>query len=210
MYIAVLNPQHDSVARSMLENGKHCLIEPPMCMNRQQANNLMEFAKEKKLFLMEGIWSRFFPSYQFLRNAIQDGSLGELKEVEVSMGFDHSKNVRITYVLENNIYDENIVLFVMDFIIFSEKDLGGDSVIDMGVYCVQMCLWCFNEEPTQIIAHGHLDDHGIDLTMDAELEFSNDRKATIYIDLTALGKNHAIIKGTKGKMIVINNYCNVN
>lgn len=87
VYIGVLNPQHYSVAMLMLENGKHVLCEKPLCMNEKEARKLIAYAERKKLFLMEAIWSRFFPSYQYLHKQIKNGMLGDIQEVDVSFGF---------------------------------------------------------------------------------------------------------------------------
>ena len=35
VYIAIVNPYHYSMAKLMLENGKHVLIEKPMTLNRK-------------------------------------------------------------------------------------------------------------------------------------------------------------------------------
>lgn len=86
VYIGTLNPQHYEVAKLMLEHGKHVLVEKPMCMNEKQAKELIAYAERKKLFLMEAIWSRFFPSYQYLREQIQNGTLGDIKSVQASFG----------------------------------------------------------------------------------------------------------------------------
>lgn len=71
----------------MLENGKHVLCEKPLCMNESQSKKLIGYAERKRLFLMEAIWSRFFPTYQYLRKQIDNGNLGEITEVNVSFGF---------------------------------------------------------------------------------------------------------------------------
>ncbi len=42
------------------------LCEKPLCMNYKQSKELVELAREKKLFLMEGIWSRCMPAYRAL------------------------------------------------------------------------------------------------------------------------------------------------
>lgn len=86
VYIGCLNPQHFPVAMLMLENGKHVLCEKPLCMNEKEVGKLVAFAEEKKLFLMEAIKSRFYPGYQYLRKRIEDGDLGEIQEVNVTMG----------------------------------------------------------------------------------------------------------------------------
>lgn len=87
VYVGTLNPQHLEVATLMLENGKHVLVEKPLCLNEKQAHKLITYAERKKLFLMEAIWSRFFPSYQYARKQIENGALGDIKSVEVEFGF---------------------------------------------------------------------------------------------------------------------------
>lgn len=87
VYVGVLNPQHYSVAMLMLEHGKHVLCEKPLCMNEKEVKKLIAYAERKKLFLMEAIWSRFFPSYQYLRKQVDNGMLGEIQEIRVAFGF---------------------------------------------------------------------------------------------------------------------------
>lgn len=86
VYIGVLNHKHLEVSLLMLEHGKHVLCEKPMCLNEKQARKLIECAKQKNLFLLEGIWSRFFPSYQYIREQIDSGKLGEIQCVEAEYG----------------------------------------------------------------------------------------------------------------------------
>lgn len=87
VYVGTLNPQHLEVAQLMLEHGKHVLVEKPLCLNKKQAQKLIAYAKQKGLFLMEAIWSRFFPSYQYVRQQIQNGALGDIVSVEAEFGF---------------------------------------------------------------------------------------------------------------------------
>lgn len=87
VYVGTLNPYHMEVAILMLENNKHVLVEKPLCMNEKQARKLISYAERKQLFLMEAIWSRFFPSYQYLQKQINNGMLGEIEKVDVSFGF---------------------------------------------------------------------------------------------------------------------------
>lgn len=87
VYIGALHPQHFEIAMLMLEHGKHVLCEKPLCMNEKQVRKLIMYAERKKLFLMEGIWSRLFPTYQYLKRLIQTEALGVIKEVTVEFGF---------------------------------------------------------------------------------------------------------------------------
>lgn len=98
VYVATSNPHHFPIACLMLEHGKHVLCEKPLCMNEKQTTKLVKLAKEKNRFLLEGIWSRFFPSYDYVRDRIQCGALGEIVSVTVSMGFAFDDVGRLAYV----------------------------------------------------------------------------------------------------------------
>lgn len=71
----------------MLSNGKHVLCEKPLAMNKKQVEGILAAAKANKRFFMEAVWSRFFPSYEHVRQLIQTGALGEIKDVVVNFGF---------------------------------------------------------------------------------------------------------------------------
>lgn len=93
-YIGALHPAHYEIGVLMLEHGKHVLSEKPLCMNAKQTKKLTELARSKNLFLMEGIWSRFFPVYQHVKEQIDAGKLGEIREVNVTFGFNHKQSAR--------------------------------------------------------------------------------------------------------------------
>lgn len=86
VHLGMLDKQHFEVALMMLEHGKHVLVEKPMCMNEKQVRILTSYAKQKNLFAMEGIWSRMFPCYEYIRKQIESGKLGEIKSVEIEFG----------------------------------------------------------------------------------------------------------------------------
>lgn len=86
VYIGIINLQHFAVTKLMLEHGKHVLVEKPLCMNERQARELIELAERKNLFLMEAIWSRCFPSYDYIGKLIQSGALGDIKSVDIHFG----------------------------------------------------------------------------------------------------------------------------
>lgn len=98
VYIGTLHPQHFEIAKLMLNHGKHVLCEKPLTMNLKQTTELINLAKEKKLFLMEGIWSRCFPIYEILKKEIESGSIGEIYQVLVSFGFKMPDVERLKYV----------------------------------------------------------------------------------------------------------------
>lgn len=80
----------------MLNGGKHVLCEKPLTLNEKQSRKLLDHAKANKLLCVEAIWSRFFPSYQYLKSRLQNRDLGEIKEVEVEFGFKLADVDRLT------------------------------------------------------------------------------------------------------------------
>src|SRR5262245_47519509 len=61
VYIATPHPFHFEQAKLCLNHGKAVLCEKPLTLNYQQTETLVKLAQEKKVFLMEAMWSRFIP-----------------------------------------------------------------------------------------------------------------------------------------------------
>ena len=168
---------HFEIAMMSLNAGKHVLCEKPLAINEKQSRKIFETAKEKNLFFMVGIWSRFFESYKFVQQRIDDGALGEIKEIDLEFGFPLANTER---------------LFLKS---------GGGSVLDLGIYPIQIALWIFRAEPTKVIAFGRNNDDGLDLEYNGEIHFPNGVAKFKVSCLNAL-TNNAKIKGTEGEIVV--------
>ncbi|XP_066598077.1 trans-1,2-dihydrobenzene-1,2-diol dehydrogenase-like [Prorops nasuta] len=176
VYIGNLNPQHFEVVKMMLNSGKHVLCEKPMTMNYKQTSELIKIAKEKKLFLMEAIWSRCFPTYDIIKREIESGNIGDVHQVIASFGFAMTEVQRL-----------------------NQKKLGGGTILDLGVYCLQFLLLVFgNEEPEKIKATGFVNNDGVDVSTSATLLFKGNRTATVLTHSLVNLPNEAIVIGTKG------------
>lgn len=88
VYVGTLNPQHFEVAQLMLNHGKHVLVEKPLTLNEKCSRELVKLAQQKGLFLLEAIWSRFLPSYQYVREVLENGTLGDIISVDAEFGFE--------------------------------------------------------------------------------------------------------------------------
>ncbi|XP_017759341.1 PREDICTED: trans-1,2-dihydrobenzene-1,2-diol dehydrogenase-like [Eufriesea mexicana] len=185
VYIGTLNPQHFEIAKLMLNHGKHVLCEKPLTMDAKQTTELINLANEKKLFLMEGIWSRCFPVYEILKQEIDSGSIGEIYQILVSFGFNLSHVQRLTL-----------------------KSLGGGTVLDLGVYAIQLaCLIFNNEMPHNVHATGCLNEEGVDQSVTAIFQYKGNRTATIITHSLVNLPNEAYIIGTKGMIKVPMFWC---
>ena len=67
--------------------GKHVLCEKAFTVNAPQAEILAKTAKEKNVFLMEAVWTRFFPLTKAITKTIESGALGPIYRVIVDMSF---------------------------------------------------------------------------------------------------------------------------
>lgn len=88
VHVGAVHTQHLAVASLMLDHGKHVLCEVPMGINEKQVQELIAKAKEKNLFLIEGIWTGHFPSYRYVRQQILDGALGDIHTVDIDCGVE--------------------------------------------------------------------------------------------------------------------------
>ncbi|CAK9796079.1 Trans-1,2-dihydrobenzene-1,2-diol dehydrogenase [Anthophora plagiata] len=185
VYIGTLNPQHFEIAKLMLNHGKHVLCEKPLTMNLKQTRELINLAKERKLFLMEAIWSRCFPAYETLKKEIDSQSIGEVHQVLVSFGFNISDVERL-----------------------NKRNLGGGTILDLGVYTIQLaCLVFNNEMPHTIKATGCLNEEEVDLSMSASFIYKGNRTATMVTHSLVELPNEAYIIGTKGMIKIPRFWC---
>ncbi|XP_047526005.1 trans-1,2-dihydrobenzene-1,2-diol dehydrogenase-like isoform X1 [Pieris napi] len=184
VFVSVLNMQHYEISKLMLENGKHVLCEKPIGMTYKQTKALVDLARERKLFLLEGMWSRFFPAYDALDKHLSAGGLGDIYHINIQFG------VEITD-LERNLM----------------KDLGGGAVLDLGIYMLQFLQFVYKEPPTDIVCTGHLSKVGVDESISCVLKYSDGRTATIAAHTRATMTNRAEITGTKGSIAMDYFWC---
>lgn len=65
------------------------------------------------------------------------------------------------------------MLETINFIQFRTKSLGGGTILDIGVYCVQLASFVFGgEKPIRILSGGHLNEDGIDESTSSTLLYS--------------------------------------
>lgn len=124
VYVATPHSHHYQNARLCLEAGKHVLCEKAFTVNAAQARKLVEIAKAKNLFLMEAVWTRYFPLSIYVREQITSGRIGPVARVisDNSMALDP----------ENNFADGKNRMV--------NPDLAGGALLDLGIYAL---TWVF-------------------------------------------------------------------
>jgi predicted dehydrogenase len=123
IYVATPHSHHYQHTRLALEAGKHVLVEKPACVNVEQFSILQSIAKEKNLFLMEAVWTRFFPLSREVVDFIRSGKLGEIKRVSADFSFWND--------IEKEFGNEHRMV---------NMNLAGGALLDLGIYSL---TWVF-------------------------------------------------------------------
>jgi dihydrodiol dehydrogenase / D-xylose 1-dehydrogenase (NADP) len=87
IYIGTVAQTHAACVRIALAAGKPVLVEKPIAMCAEEAAALTEEAKSKGLFLLEGMWTRFFPAIRKARELLSSGVLGDVVAVSADFGW---------------------------------------------------------------------------------------------------------------------------
>ncbi|WP_299214966.1 Gfo/Idh/MocA family oxidoreductase [uncultured Dokdonia sp.] len=158
VYIATPHTYHKEVTFLCLKHRKAVLCEKPFAMNRSEVEAMIAFAKAQKTFLMEALWTYFIPHYQFALHTVYSGALGAIKSLKADFGIDVPK-------------DESHRLY--------NKNLGGGSLLDVGIYPLFAALTMLGE-PESIEAKATFHTNGIDLNCEMELTYSDQVKANLF------------------------------
>ncbi|XP_047436433.1 trans-1,2-dihydrobenzene-1,2-diol dehydrogenase-like [Mugil cephalus] len=176
VYIGVIHPYHLKTCLLFTNAKKNVLCEKPLAMNSREVREILASAKKNNVFLMEAVWTRFFPASVETRRLLAQGELGEVKMVRAEFALP-LKGVPRT----------------------SQKELGGGALLDVGIYCLQVILMVYNgEKPESIHAVGFCQDTGVDETVIVTMKFSKNRMAVFTCSHGIELPNDVIIVGTKG------------
>ncbi len=80
VYIATPHLFHHRDALLCLERGKHLLIEKAFTINATEAKQIIDKARERNVFVMEAMWSRFFPAMSKVKELIASGVIGDVQQ----------------------------------------------------------------------------------------------------------------------------------
>ena len=158
VYIATPHALHKENAIRCLRAGKAVLCEKPLTLNLREAEEIVAVARETGCFLMEGMWTRFFPAIQQVEQWIAAGAIGEPRMVQSSFGF------RMEYSGRGRLWD---------------PALGGGSLLDVGIYPITIASIAFQDPPASICGAAHLSDRGVDEQAAFVLKFIGGRLAVL-------------------------------
>ena len=113
IYIGTPHPMHHEDAMMALNAGKGVLCEKAFTVNRREAEQVVALARNKRLFLMEAMWTRFMPALAEVRRVIASGAIGTPTHLTADFGF------HANYGPEHRVFN---------------PALGGGALLDLGIY----------------------------------------------------------------------------
>jgi predicted dehydrogenase len=174
VYVATTHNFHVECTRLALEYDKPVLLEKPFTVNAHEAAELIRLARQRQLFLMEAIWTRYLPAVQALKQCIQEGYIGELRHATVSFGGFAPPH-----------YLPRLV----------DPALAGGVTLDMGIYPISLLCYVTGERPSEIQAQGQLSDSGVDEVAAYHFRFPGGATASVSTSFQLKMKQEAMFYG---------------
>jgi predicted dehydrogenase len=178
IYIATPHNKHYEHVMLCLQAGKAVLCEKPFALNSRQARAMIQLSKEKQVFLMEALWSKFLPQYQKVQELLQQGKLGTVKSVLVNFGF------RPLPPVSPRLYD---------------PALGGGSLMDIGIYNAFLAMSILGR-PDEIEATMTPAATGVDEQCAVLFKYNNGAMAQLFSTFATDLATEADICGTEGRL----------
>ncbi|CAN5619393.1 Gfo/Idh/MocA family oxidoreductase [soil metagenome] len=179
VYIPLPNSLHVDWTLKALEAGKHVLCEKPFSLDADGAEKAVEAARKSGLTIMEGFMFRLHPQTQRLKELIEEGAIGAVRQVVAQFGhlLDDPEDVR------------------------GIGSLGGGSLGDVGCYAVSGVRLAFGGEPRRASAFARFDEDDADQELAGVLEF-DEGLGIISCSISSARRERLEIIGADGRLIL--------
>jgi len=188
VYVATPHPFHEKMALAAIGAGKPVLCEKPLAMDAAASEKVIEAARKKGVFLMEGYMYRCHPLMRQLITQLQEGVIGNIRHVRADFAF------RVPRDPEGRLF---------------ARSLGGGGILDVGGYVVSFARLMAGlvegkpfAEPTKLTAAGVVGPHGADETATALLSFGSGFTAVVTAAVFHDAGTTAIVFGENGRIVL--------
>ena len=128
VYIATPNILHREHTERAAQAGVHVLCEKPMATTQEDCEAMMRAAAENNVKLMIAYRLHFNDANLHVVRTAKSGKLGDLRYFGSLFGMQ---------VNEGNVR--------------TRKDLGGGTLFDIGIYCINAARYLFRDEPIEVV-----------------------------------------------------------
>lgn len=118
VYIGTPHTVHKKNALDAIAAGKHVLCEKPFTLNGKDAKEIFDAAKAKGVFVMEAVWTRFFPLVKEMHRLLYDEKvIGNI-----------TRSYAEYHIADFDTMDPQFRL--------KNPALGGGALLDIGIYTI--------------------------------------------------------------------------
>ncbi len=180
VYIALPNSMHAEYAERAARAGVHVLCEKPMALTEAECELMIKAAREARVRLMVGYRLHF--------------ERANLEAVEIARSGGRIGEARL--------FTSTFTMQVVPGNIRVQRALGGGTLYDIGIYCINAARSLFRDEPLEVraIASGAIGD--VEESVSALLRFPNERLASFTCSFGATKVSEYRLVGTKGELAV--------
>jgi predicted dehydrogenase len=186
VYIATPHSNHGEYIRAALLAGKPVLCEKPLVTTRAEGQALVDLARERGVFLMEALWTRFLPAYEVAGRWLREGAIGELRAMQSSFCFA-------------SVYDPLHRQW--------NPALAGGALWDIGIYNLAVTRWVLQQmndgvcpEPLAIDVQAKLAPTGVDAAVNATLHFPGGVTSQLRCGFDAASINAFEVLGSRSAL----------
>jgi glucose-fructose oxidoreductase len=181
VYLCTPNSEHSDYAVRAAKAGKHILCEKPLAVTQGECNRMIQAAKENNVKIMTAYRLHFEPLFLEVLDIVKSGKIGEPR-----------------------FFTSNFSMHARPGGIRTQRELGGGTLYDLGVYCINTARLMFNAEPIEVFgrsidgARSNMPE--IDEMTSGILRFDGDRLATFTTSFNANGVSDFRVVGTEGNI----------
>jgi predicted dehydrogenase len=179
IYIATPHILHYENTLLCLEHGKNVLCEKPFAINGKEVRGMIKMAKDKNLFLMEAMWSKFLPNLIKAKEIVDSGAIGKVKLLTANF------TVKPDNPLEHRQFN---------------KDLGGGALLDIGIYTVFLSLFLLGK-PESFKAMASIGSTDVDFSIGILFKYADETLSILHSSLIAGSDVIAEVHGETGKIV---------
>ncbi|HEY2280352.1 MAG TPA: Gfo/Idh/MocA family oxidoreductase [Streptosporangiaceae bacterium] len=180
VYVATPHSEHYEGARLCLEAGRAVLVEKPFTVTAAETAQLIALATSKRLFAMEGMWTRFNPIVREVTDLVREGAIGRVTAIQADLS-------------GANGYDPGNRLW--------NPALAGGALLDVGVYPLSFGSMLLGA-PDEIRAVSSAAPTGVDANTAVIARYPGGAVGLYYCGLWAKSPQVATITGVNGTITV--------
>jgi glucose-fructose oxidoreductase len=183
VYIALPNSLHADYAVRAANAGVHVLCEKPMAVTVDECERMIQAAREHDVRLMVAYRLHFEHVNLRAIALLEDGAIGEPK-----------------------VFNSTFSMRVRPGDIRTNRELGGGTLYDLGVYCINAARYLFRAEPKEVQACSVNGDPDrlpdVDETTAGILRFDGESVASFVTSFNAADAGWYEVLGTTGRLKV--------